>query len=99
MHISKKKIWSVAAFVFMFTLLLSMTVFAADGRQHSRRCIGTFLGIDSPSVAIALALITKEVYSSLFVECGAMFYSDFSFERTIVHIFKGGIISVLSEQL
>ena len=98
MHISKKKIWSVAAFVFMFTLLLSMTVFAADGEAAQPKMYATFWALIPPVVAIALALITKEVYSSLFVGIlvGAMFYSDFSFEGTIVHIFKGGIISVLS---
>ena len=91
MHISKKKIWSVAAFVFMFTLLLSMTVFAADGEAAQPKMYATFWALIPPVVAIALALITKEVYSSLFVGIlvGAMFYSDFSFEGTIVHIFKG----------
>lgn len=98
MHISKKKIWSAAAFVLMFTLLLSMTVFAADGEAAQPKMYATFWALIPPVVAIALALITKEVYSSLFVGIlvGAMFYSDFSFEGTIVHIFKGGIISVLS---
>ena len=51
-------------------------------------------------MAIALALITKEVYSSLFVGIlvGALLYSGFSFEKTVVHIFEGGIISVLSDK-
>lgn len=86
MHISKKKIWSVAVFVFMFTLLLSMTVFAADGEAAQPKMYATFWALIPPVVAIALALITKEVYSSLFVGIlvGAMFYSDFSFEGTIV---------------
>ena len=94
MHISKKKIWSAAAFVLMFTLLLSMTVFAADGEAAQPKMYATFWALIPPVVAIALALITKEVYSSLFVGIlvGAMFYSDFSFEGTIVHIFKGGLL-------
>ncbi len=59
----------------------------------------TFWALIPPVVAIALALITKEVYSSLFIGIlvGALFYSGFSFEGTIVHIFQGGIISVLSD--
>ena len=50
-------------------------------------------------MAIVLALITKEVYSSLFVGIlvGGLFYSGFSFEGTIVHIFEEGIIGVLSD--
>ena len=59
----------------------------------------TFWALVPPVVAIALALITKEVYSSLFVGIlvGALFYSGFSFEGTVTHIFQGGIISVLSD--
>lgn len=99
MHISKKKIGSAAALVIMFTLLLSMTAFAAEGEAAQPKMYATFWALIPPIVAIALALITKEVYSSLFVGIlvGAMFYADFSFEGTVVHIFQGGIISVLSD--
>lgn len=50
-------------------------------------------------MAIALALITKEVYSSLFIGIlvGGLFFSGFSFEGTITHIFQDGLISVLSD--
>ena len=59
----------------------------------------TFLALVPPVVAIALALITKEVYSSLFlgILVGGLFYSGFSFEGTIVHIFQDGVVSVLSD--
>ena len=59
----------------------------------------TFWSLIPPIVAIGLALITKEVYSSLFIgiAVGAVFYSGSSFEGTINHIFQGGIISVLSD--
>ena len=59
----------------------------------------TFWALIPPVVAIVLALITKEVYSSLFVGIlvGGLFYSGFSFEGTIVHIFEDGIIGVLSD--
>ena len=42
----------------------------------------TFWALVPPVVAIALALITKEVYSSLFlgILVGGLFYSGFSFE-------------------
>lgn len=52
-----------------------------------------------PVIAIALALITKEVYSSLFfgILTGALLYSGYHFEGTINHIFVDGIISVLSD--
>ena len=52
-----------------------------------------------PVIAIALALITKEVYSSLFfgILTGALLFSGYHFEGTINHIFVDGIISVLSD--
>ena len=66
----------------------------------------TFWALVPPLVAIILALITKEVYSSLFIGIvvGALFYSNFSFEGTLLHIFldevgedKFGMIAVLSD--
>lgn len=52
-----------------------------------------------PIVAIVLALLTKEVYSSLFVGIiiGATLYSGFSFEGTLTHAFNDGIATVLSD--
>ncbi len=66
----------------------------------------TFWALLPPIIAIVLALITKEVYSSLFIGIvvGALFYSGFSFEGTLNHIFfeevddaSYGMISVLSD--
>lgn len=52
-----------------------------------------------PIIAIGLALITKEVYSSLFVGIliGGLLYSNFSFEGTLTHVFNDGIVSVLAD--
>lgn len=60
---------------------------------------GTFWALVPPIVAIVLALITKEVYSSLFVGIlvGGLFFSGFSFEGTVTHIFSDGFVSVLSD--
>ena len=46
-----------------------------------------------PVIAIALALITKEVYSSLFIGIvvGGLLYSNFSFEGTVLHVFQDGV--------
>ncbi len=59
----------------------------------------TFWALVPPLVAIILALITKEVYSSLFVGIivGGLFYSGFSFEGTLTHIFNDGLIAQLSD--
>ena len=59
----------------------------------------TFWALLPPIIAIALALITKEVYSSLFIGilAGGLLYSNFSFEGTVLHVFEDGIVSVLSD--
>ncbi len=59
----------------------------------------TALSLLPPVIAIALALITKEVYSSLFIGIvvGGLLYSNFSFEGTVLHVFESGIVSVLSD--
>ena len=59
----------------------------------------TFWALVPPIVAIVLALITKEVYSSLFVGIvvGGLFFSGFSFEGTLTHIFNDGFVAVLSD--
>ncbi len=46
-------------------------------------------------IAIGLALITKEVYSSLFVGIlsGALIYSGFNFETTVTHAFSDGFVA------
>lgn len=53
-----------------------------------------------PVLAIVLALVTKEVYSSLFIGvlAGGLLYSHFSFEGTITHVFEDGVISVLADK-
>ena len=52
-----------------------------------------------PVVAIVLALITKEVYSSLFIGIvvGGLLYSEFSFEGTIVHVFSDGFVASIAD--
>lgn len=52
-----------------------------------------------PVVAIGLALITKEVYSSLFIGIvvGGFLYSNFGFEGTFTHVLQDGIIMNLSD--
>ena len=59
----------------------------------------TGLALLPPVIAIALALITKEVYSSLFIGIvvGGLLYSNFSFEGTLNHVFSGGIVASLSD--
>lgn len=88
----------------VFTLLCilacsSITVFAAEEAEYVPKMYASFWALIPPVVAIALALVTKEVYSSLFVGIliGGLFYSGFTFETTITHVFQDGIVGVLSD--
>lgn len=74
-------------------LIVAANMTTAESVQSS------FWALVPPIIAIALALITKEVYSSLFIGIlvGALLYSGFNFEGTITHVFQDGIISVLSD--
>jgi len=55
----------------------------------------TFWSLLPALIAIALALITKEVYSSLFVGilAGGLIYSGFDFETTVTHVFTDGFVA------
>ncbi len=52
-----------------------------------------------PIIAIVLALITKEVYSSLLIGIvsGGLLYANFSFEGTVNHVIADGFIGSLSD--
>ena len=62
---------------------------------------GTFWSLLPPIVAIVLALISKEVYSSLFLGClvGALLYTNFSPWDTLVQLVEGknGIVTTVSD--
>lgn len=95
----RKALWGTLALLLML-VCSSVTVFAAEeAAEYVPDMYGTFYALIPPIVAIGLALITKEVYSSLFVGIliGGLFYSGFQFELTITHVFQDGIVGVLSD--
>ncbi len=96
----KKRIVAMIPAILVLAAGLSLTALAADGEGYTPAMYATFWALIPPVVAIALALITKEVYSSLFVGIvvGALFYSGFSFEGTVTHILEDGFIAVLSDK-
>ena len=59
----------------------------------------TILSLLPPIIAIALALITKEVYSSLFIGilAGGLLFTNFNLVATMEHVFVDGMISQLSD--
>ena len=59
----------------------------------------TFWSLVPPVIAIVLALITKEVYSSLFIGilAGGIIYAGGNFETTVTHVFSDGFISSVAD--
>lgn len=86
----------------MFALLAVIAptiVRAAEEGDVTPAAYATVWALLPPVVAIALALITKEVYSSLFIGIvvGALLHANFNFEGAVLHIFDGGVIAVLTD--
>ena len=85
---------TIAAFVaVVIFLVISAFVTTPETVQQS------FWSLIPPIIAIILALVTKEVYSSLFIGIltGSLLYSGFNFEGTMTHVFSDGIIASLSD--
>lgn len=84
-------------------LVLSFcTVAFAEGEEaaHVSNFHATAWALLPPVVAIVLALITKEVYSSLFVGivAGALMYSNFNFELAVNTMVKDGFIAKIADE-
>ena len=84
-------------------VVMAMTTGAFAAGEEAEEFVSPFYATPwallPPVVAIGLALITKEVYSSLFIGIlvGGLLYSGFNFEGTVLHVFEDGIVSVLSD--
>ena len=89
--------------VFVALTAITMTVAFAEGEaEYVSNFYASPLSLLPPVIAIILALITKEVYSSLFVGIlvGGLLYANFNPELTIMTMFfneDGGMIYKISD--
>ncbi|MBR1812036.1 MAG: Na+/H+ antiporter NhaC family protein [Clostridia bacterium] len=85
--------YGIAAICVIIVLVIAKLTTTAESVQSS------FWALVPPILAIALALVTKEVYSSLFIGIlsGALLYSGFNFEGTLHHVMDEGIVSQLAD--
>ena len=72
---------------------------ALAAKRDDIKPFATWLSLLPPIIAIVLALITKEVYSSLFIGIlsGALLYSGFSFTGTMDHALQSGFITSIAD--
>ena len=84
-----------AAAVFAVVIFLVIAAFATTPETVQQ----SFWALVPPIIAITLALVTKEVYSSLFIGIltGALLFSGFNFEGTMNHMFTDGFVSVIAD--
>ena len=100
MKANMKKLMGAMMVVALAVMCCPMLAFAAEEAvEYVPSMYATIWALVPAFVAIILALITKEVYSSLFlgILVGGIFYSGFSFEGTVNHVFQTGFIGVLSD--
>ena len=95
----EKKSTKIAYFIALAIVVIALVI--AKVTNDGSGFIATGWALFPPIVAIALALISKEVYSSLFLGClvGALLYTQFAPWDTIVTLVGAdyGIISVLAD--
>lgn len=97
---NKRKVMNTLLAIVLTVMMCPVIAFAAEeAEEYVPAMYSTFWALVPSFVAITLALITKEVYSSLFVGIlvGGMFYSGFQFEGTVMHIYNNGFIGVLTD--
>ena len=97
---NKRKMGGLLLLALSILCFSSMTVFAADtSAEYVPAMYASIWSLVPPVIAIVLALITKEVYSSLFVGVliGGAFWAGFKPEATILHVFQDGVVGVLTD--
>ncbi len=84
--------------VLLFTLLATVGVAFATGDSATSNYYATFWAMVPPLVAIVLALITKEVYSSLFIGIvlGGLLYTNWQPIGALDTILNDGLIAAVS---
>lgn len=92
-----RKIAVLSAVMLMLLLAMPTMVFAAE-EAPKPELYAKWVSMLPPLIAILLALITKEVYSSLFigVVVGGCLYAGADFDGILNHVFVDGMVASLS---
>ena len=103
---TKRKRIGMLAFIVMIAVLMIVTMQTpgtiADSENYQCQTYATVFALLPPVIAIGLALITKEVYTSLLagIIAGGLLYSNFNLELMLNTIFyqgEGGMVMKLSD--
>ncbi len=96
---SKKIFAFVTSLLALGIMMIPVLCGATEAEEAVSNMYSTFWALVPPVVAIVLALITKEVYSSLFVGIviGGMFATNFSPIKTVDAVVNNGLIGAVSD--
>ena len=98
----KKRIIFLLVTALVMLLITSLAFAEGEDEEVVEACktfYKTAWALLPPVIAIGLALLTKEVYSSLFIGIlvGGILWSGGNFEKTLTHVFNDGIVASLSD--
>ena len=97
---TRKKGALITLFTVLFMAVMTVVAFAEgeDAAEETIKMAGTFWALVPPIIAIAPALITKEVYSSLFIGilAGGLFSANFAPVKAMDNILNEGLMSAVS---
>ena len=93
-----KKVMTILIASVIMLGTMTVVAFATDGAEQTSNFFSTFWALVPPIIAIGLALITKEVYSSLFVGvvAGALLAANFKPLAVVDNVVQGGLIDAVS---
>ncbi|NMB03613.1 MAG: Na+/H+ antiporter NhaC family protein [Tissierellia bacterium] len=99
MNFDKKRLLQITILVILLSIMFSGLAFADTGEETAPAVYSTFWSLLPPIIAIGLALITKEVYSSLFIGilAGALLVANGNPVTAITTMVGDGFISSLSD--
>lgn len=95
-----RKLRYLVIMVITMLAMFHVTALAADGAaEYESNVYGTIFALVPPVVAIVLALITKEVYSSLFIGIvtGALLYANFKPALAYTTMVEDGFIGSVAD--
>lgn len=94
----KGRIFFITGLSMLMLLAMPLVAFAEE-EEAKPALFGTWWSVVPPLIAIVLALITKEVYSSLFlgVLVGGILFAGASFTGILDRVFVKGILASLSD--
>ena len=98
----KKKQLAMLALLVILAVLLAVTIWMPGTAGEGPWAYATIFSLLPPVITIGLALVTKEVYTSLLARilAGGLLYSNFNLEKMINTIFfqeEGGMVYKLAD--